>query len=162
MQLGVEVMKTYNPDLKERLQSHMHFGLNINDDDEGSLENDVRENRDLSINQLKPIMLIELRSETVSCLRPDEGATYGFNLNEDLRLHCYIEGDLEIRHDVDLRLNVACEGCEIGHHDLAKVVGTSVSVRSLEVHVFTCIRGNRTGTQDETLKLVIEVASLAH
>lgn len=66
-------MKTYYPDLKERLQSDLHFGLNIDEDDERSRDNDVQKSRDLSINQLKPIMLVEIRSEAASCLRTDEG-----------------------------------------------------------------------------------------
>lgn len=138
-------MKTYHVDREERLQSQVHLGLNIDGDDEDSLEKDVRESRGLGSNQLKPIMLIEIRSEAASCLRADEGATYGLNLNEDLRLHCCIEGDMDVRHDVELRLNVGYEDLDVGRKGLSKVVGTSVSVRSLEVHVFMCIRGKRTG-----------------
>lgn len=73
------------------------------------------------------------------------GATYGLNLDEDLRLHCYIEGDLDVRNDVDLRLNVGYEGLDVERKGLSKVVGTSVSVRSLEVHVFMRIREKHTG-----------------
>ena len=48
--------QTYHPDVQERLQSNLDLSLEVDEDDEGSDENEIRASSDLSINKLYPVI----------------------------------------------------------------------------------------------------------
>lgn len=139
----IRVKKTYHVDIQERLQSQLHFGIHVDENEDGSGHNNVQQSGNLSIEQLMiAVRLDDTELEAGLGLEVDERDTYGLDLSIDLSLHCHIKGDLDVCDDVDLRLNVGYEGVDVEREELPIMEDTLVSVRSLKVHVSLRIRGN--------------------